>query len=609
MNTLRTDPQSFLFSLPASRAPAPAKHESDDAFSQILDKHLSKNDSPGSRDAVSARDASEPARSRPGSRTHDDASARDTAETRGRSRHGPNPRRDDKAPSAKPADKPSAKSSAARHDDASAAKKPDPKPSGRKAESADSATGDHPQKASDKAKSDVAQQASDADAGVAGQPTTADGKTENAAPADGKSSPDGNPDGQPQSDNSGDNSAAKSQAGDGTATAGANPAAIPVPGQGIPVEIAILKLTGRSTAPMAGGKPLPAGLPAALVAAAGQNNVLQALAALTDAESASSQTADMIAGGLKFGLVIPNGRGTPGQSGAASSGPDGFPGDDAGNDAAGTTQGMDPVNTAISMAAKGKSLPDPNASQAGADKSRNTAGQSPVALPVAPDQNGKTPAFALAFPGNRPNAAVSTARLDNDIAASVTVGGGDAAYQEAEISAFSQYLGPNAASSLAQANAMRQSSFMAELKQSLQALPPHEQIAVQIQNAMQNGSSRMTVDLQPAELGRVEIKLDVDKDKKVSATIVADRPATLDLLQRDAKALERALQQAGLQADSGSLSFSLRDTGGQSGGQGQGGNGRAGGKGSDKGVGMAMGVEPAKSDVVAIANGYVDLET
>jgi flagellar hook-length control protein FliK len=119
----------------------------------------------------------------------------------------------------------------------------------------------------------------------------------------------------------------------------------------------------------------------------------------------------------------------------------------------------------------------------------------------------------------------------------------------------------------------------------------------------------MTVDLQPAELGRVEIKLDVDKDKKVSATIVADRPATLDLLQRDAKALERALQQAGLQADSGSLSFSLRDTGGQSGGQGQGGNGRAGGKGSDKGVGMAMGVEPAKSDVVAIANGYVDLET
>jgi hypothetical protein len=73
--------------------------------------------------------------------------------------------------------------------------------------------------------------------------------------------------------------------------------------------------------------------------------------------------------------------------------------------------------------------------------------------------------------------------------------------------------------------------------------------------------------------------------------------------------LERALQQAGLQADSGSLSFSLRDTGGQTGGQGQGGNGKAGGKGSDGNSGVAAVNEPAKADVVAIANGYVDLET
>jgi flagellar hook-length control protein FliK len=258
------------------------------------------------------------------------------------------------------------------------------------------------------------------------------------------------------------------------------------------------------------------------------------------------------------------------------------------------------------MAAKGKSLPDPNASQAGADKSRNTAGQSPVALPVTPDQNGKTPAFALAFPGNRPNAAVSTARLDNDIAASVTVGGGDAAYQDAEISAFSQYLGPNAASSLAQANAMRQSSFMAELKQSLQALPPHEQIAVQIKDAMQNGNSRLTVALHPAELGRVEVKLDIDKEKNVTATVLVDRPATLDLLRNDAKALERALQDAGLQTDSGSLSFNLRD--GQDGGAR---NGAGTGSGSSRGTGSGGSEVKAevRADVVKTADGYVDLET
>ena len=38
----------------------------------------------------------------------------------------------------------------------------------------------------------------------------------------------------------------------------------------------------------------------------------------------------------------------------------------------------------------------------------------------------------------------------------------------------------------------------------------------------------------------------------------ADRPETLEALQRDARGLERALQDAGLRTDSNSLSFNLR---------------------------------------------------
>ena len=47
-------------------------------------------------------------------------------------------------------------------------------------------------------------------------------------------------------------------------------------------------------------------------------------------------------------------------------------------------------------------------------------------------------------------------------------------------------------------------------------------------------------------------------DGRVDAVVRVERPETLELLQRDARQLVRALQDAGLQADSGSLSFHLR---------------------------------------------------
>ena len=43
------------------------------------------------------------------------------------------------------------------------------------------------------------------------------------------------------------------------------------------------------------------------------------------------------------------------------------------------------------------------------------------------------------------------------------------------------------------------------------------------------------------------------------AVITADRPETLDLLQRDARALERALQDAGVKLDNNALNFAHRE--------------------------------------------------
>ncbi len=83
------------------------------------------------------------------------------------------------------------------------------------------------------------------------------------------------------------------------------------------------------------------------------------------------------------------------------------------------------------------------------------------------------------------------------------------------------------------------------------------QVAVQIGNAATAGLGYIRIQLQPAELGRVDVKLSLDHNGQVMASISADRHDTLALLQHDAPALQQALQQAGLKADSGSLNFSL----------------------------------------------------
>ena len=90
-----------------------------------------------------------------------------------------------------------------------------------------------------------------------------------------------------------------------------------------------------------------------------------------------------------------------------------------------------------------------------------------------------------------------------------------------------------------------------------------DQVAIQLQHSAKDGNGSITMQLRPEELGRIDIKLDIDQQGLVSATITADRPQTLELLQRDQRSLEKALQDAGLQTDSGSLNFNLRGEGGQ----------------------------------------------
>ena len=84
------------------------------------------------------------------------------------------------------------------------------------------------------------------------------------------------------------------------------------------------------------------------------------------------------------------------------------------------------------------------------------------------------------------------------------------------------------------------------------------QLAVEIVRQVEAGATRFQIRLDPPELGRVEVKLDVDKAGNVHARMTVDRAETLDLMQRDQRALERALAQAGLDSSKTNLEFSLR---------------------------------------------------
>jgi flagellar hook-length control protein FliK len=87
------------------------------------------------------------------------------------------------------------------------------------------------------------------------------------------------------------------------------------------------------------------------------------------------------------------------------------------------------------------------------------------------------------------------------------------------------------------------------------------QVAVTIATRFKAGESRFQIRLDPAELGRIDVDLTVDKGGQATTTLTVERMDTLDLLQRDSRALERALGAAGFKTDQGSLQFNLRDPG------------------------------------------------
>jgi len=90
-----------------------------------------------------------------------------------------------------------------------------------------------------------------------------------------------------------------------------------------------------------------------------------------------------------------------------------------------------------------------------------------------------------------------------------------------------------------------------------------EQISVKITKAIQSGQDKITIQLRPANMGRVEVKMEVSQDNRLTALVTVDNRETLDQLKNDSRSLQRALQDAGLQTDAGDLQFNMRGQEGQ----------------------------------------------
>ena len=89
-------------------------------------------------------------------------------------------------------------------------------------------------------------------------------------------------------------------------------------------------------------------------------------------------------------------------------------------------------------------------------------------------------------------------------------------------------------------------------------VPVTEQVHVAVSRAAKNGIQDVTIQLDPVDLGRVEVKMHTGADGQTQIAFMVDKPSTLDSLARSAHGLERSLQEAGVKTDAGNMQFNLR---------------------------------------------------
>jgi flagellar hook-length control protein FliK len=90
------------------------------------------------------------------------------------------------------------------------------------------------------------------------------------------------------------------------------------------------------------------------------------------------------------------------------------------------------------------------------------------------------------------------------------------------------------------------------------ATPDLNALAMNIAAKSLDGAKQFDIRLDPAELGRVDVRLSLDGNGNAQAHLAAERPETLALLQNNSATLSRALQDSGVRVADNALQFSLK---------------------------------------------------
>lgn len=183
--------------------------------------------------------------------------------------------------------------------------------------------------------------------------------------------------------------------------------------------------------------------------------------------------------------------------------------------------------------------------EAAADKSADApraadTARSAAPVPAAPAPAGEMPVKPVDIAGN--------------LAREVAARGG-----EAEEPATDLPLPAETGSPQVQGPAATRDTVVSQLSRT--TIDATAQIAAQILRRLEGRSTRFEMALMPEELGRVDVKLDIDAEGRLNARLAFDNPlAAIDLRGR-ADELRRQLEQAGFQLADDAFEFAERDTG------------------------------------------------
>ncbi|GAA0621057.1 hypothetical protein GCM10009422_16010 [Brevundimonas kwangchunensis] len=93
------------------------------------------------------------------------------------------------------------------------------------------------------------------------------------------------------------------------------------------------------------------------------------------------------------------------------------------------------------------------------------------------------------------------------------------------------------------------------------AIEATAQIAAQIQRRLEGRNTRFEIALTPDELGRVDVRLDIDAEGRLAARLAFDNPAAAADLRGRVDELRRQLEQFGFQVADDAFEFTERDSG------------------------------------------------